>query len=58
MVAARADYRVKSRHGVTPERCVEDAKSAVRWVRSHAPTLGVDPDRVYQVSGKATSEPL
>src|SRR5689334_14234480 len=28
MVAARADYRVKSRHQVTPDKCVEDAKSA------------------------------
>src|SRR5690349_2245960 len=28
MVAARADYRVKSRHQVTPDACVEDAKSA------------------------------
>ena len=27
MVAARADYRVKSRHDVTPDACVEDAKS-------------------------------
>ena len=25
MVTARADYRVKSRHGVTPRECVEDA---------------------------------
>src|SRR5262245_11432486 len=31
MVAARADYRVKSRHGVTPDQCVEDARSAVSW---------------------------
>ena len=30
MVAIRADYRVKSRHGVTPKECVEDAESAVR----------------------------
>src|SRR5262245_25583025 len=36
MVAARADYRVKSRQGVTPDRCVEDAKSAVRWLRASA----------------------
>src|SRR5262245_66652217 len=40
MVAARADYRVKNRQGVTPDQCVEDAKSAVRWLRQHAPKLG------------------
>ncbi len=33
LVAARADYRVKSRDGVTPDQCVEDARSAVRWIR-------------------------
>jgi acetyl esterase/lipase len=53
MVAARADYRVKSRHEVTPEKCVEDAKSAVRWVRQHAAELGVDPQRIVSSGGSA-----
>jgi acetyl esterase/lipase len=53
MVAARADYRVKSRHGVTPEKCVEDAKSAVRWVRAQASELGVDPQRIVAAGGSA-----
>ncbi len=46
LVAARADYRVKSRHGVEPDACVEDAKSAVRWLRQNAARLGLDPDRM------------
>jgi acetyl esterase/lipase len=46
MVAARADYRVKSRHGVEPDACVEDAKSAVRWMRQNAAKLGIDPNRI------------
>lgn len=53
MVAARADYRVKSRHGVTPRECVEDAKSAVRWLRAHAAELGIDPDRLVASGGSA-----
>ncbi len=53
MVAARADYRVKSRHGVTPKECVEDAKSAVRWLRQNAKKLGVDPDRIVAAGGSA-----
>jgi acetyl esterase len=53
MVAARADYRVKSRHGVTPKECVEDAKSAVRWMRQNAAKLGVDPDRIVAAGGSA-----
>jgi acetyl esterase len=53
MVAARADYRVKSRHQVTPDQCVEDAKSAVRWLRKNAGTLGIDPEKVVAVGGSA-----
>lgn len=53
MVAARADYRVKSRHGVTPKECVEDAKSAVRWMRQNAAKLGVDPSRIVAAGGSA-----
>ena len=30
LVAARADYRIKNKDGVTPDKCVEDARSAVR----------------------------
>jgi acetyl esterase/lipase len=53
MVAARADYRVKSRHGVTPKECVEDAKGAVRWIRQNAAKLGVDPGRIVAAGGSA-----
>jgi acetyl esterase/lipase len=53
MVAARADYRVKSRHQVTPDKCVEDAKSAVRWLRKNAAALGTDPDRIVASGGSA-----
>jgi acetyl esterase len=44
---------VKSRHGVTPKECVEDATSAVRWFRQNAGTLGVDPDRIVASGGSA-----
>ena len=53
LVAARADYRVKSRHDVTPADCAEDAKSAVRWLRENAALLGIDPDRVVASGGSA-----
>ncbi len=53
MVAACADYRVRSRHQVTPDRCVEDAKSAVRWLRKGAATLGIDPGRIVAAGGSA-----
>jgi acetyl esterase/lipase len=53
MVAACADYRVKSRHQTAPEACVEDAKSAVRWIRKNAARLGVDPGRIAASGGSA-----
>jgi len=53
MVTARADYRVKSRHGVTPKECVDDARSAVRWFRQNAGKLGVDPGKIVASGGSA-----
>lgn len=53
MVAVAADYRVKSRHGVMPEKCVADAKSAVRYLRKHAKRLGIDPNRIAAGGGSA-----
>ncbi|PAW86277.1 MAG: hypothetical protein B9S33_08380 [Pedosphaera sp. Tous-C6FEB] len=53
MVAVRADYRVLARQQTTAESAVEDAKSAVRWVRSKAAELGVDPQRIVASGGSA-----
>ena len=53
MVAACADYRVKGKDGVGPKACVEDAKSAVRWLRVNHARLGIDPDRIVAGGGSA-----
>jgi acetyl esterase/lipase len=53
MIAMTADYRVKSRQGTTPFDCVEDGKSAIRYVRQHAKKLGVDPNRIAAGGGSA-----
>lgn len=53
MVAASADYRIESIHHTTPDKCVEDAKSAVRYLRQHAAELGIDPNRVVAGGGSA-----
>jgi acetyl esterase len=53
MVAITVEYRVKSRHNVLPFECVMDAKSAMRWVRSHAKELGIDPTRIAAGGGSA-----
>ena len=53
MVAMTADYRVFSRHGTLAVKCVEDAKSAIRWVRANAKRLGIDPKRIAAGGGSA-----
>ena len=53
MVAARADYRVKSRHDVSPQDCVLDARAALTWFRAHGAELGVDPNKIVASGGSA-----
>lgn len=53
MVAFAAEYRVKSRNGTPPQACVEDGKSAVRYLRQHADTLGIDPGMIIASGGSA-----
>ena len=53
MVAVTVEYRVSSRHDVKIEDCIEDAKSAMRWVRGHAGELGIDPGRIASGGGSA-----
>ena len=53
MVALSAEYRLKQKHGTSPFECVKDGKSAMRWVRSHAEELGIDPNRLAAGGGSA-----
>lgn len=53
IIGIAADYRVKKRHGTTPLECIQDAKSAIRYVRTHAAALGIDPDRIIAAGGSA-----
>lgn len=53
MVSVIADYRVYTRHKVLANKCISDAKSAIRWVREHSEELGVDPDRIAAGGGSA-----
>jgi acetyl esterase/lipase len=53
IIGIDADYRVKSRHGTSPLECIQDAKSAIRYVRAHAKELGIDPNRIIAAGGSA-----
>jgi iduronate 2-sulfatase len=53
MVAISAEYRTRDGHGVKAIRCVEDAHDAHAYVRQHATSLGIDPDRIALGGGSA-----
>ncbi|MGY8767744.1 MAG: alpha/beta hydrolase fold domain-containing protein, partial [Pirellulales bacterium] len=53
MVAMSAEYRISSKHNTTADKCVADAKDAVRWIRTNAAKLGVNPDLVAAGGGSA-----
>lgn len=53
-VAISVEYRLDGKYGkLTPKECVEDGKSALRWVRVHASELGVDPEKILVGGGSA-----
>lgn len=52
LVCFLVEYRLIDARA-TPEVCMTDAKSAMRWVRGHADELGVDPSRIAAAGGSA-----
>ena len=53
MVAVAADYRVRTRNKSQAIDSVRDAKSAMRYVRTHAARLGIDAERIAAGGGSA-----
>ncbi len=54
MVGVRVEYRVIPKGNAGPPTiCVQDAKSAMRYVRAHAAELGIDPQRIAAAGGSA-----
>lgn len=51
MVAISVDYRMRDVHGTSPYDATADCFSAVRWVRSHAEQLSVNPDKMVVGGG-------
>lgn len=54
MVCTRADYREKSKEGVTSVKCIEDIHTAIRWLRHSASALGIDPQRIAAAGGSGS----
>ena len=53
MVGISVEYRTINRFGSSPKECVKDGKSAMRWVKTHARELGIDPERIVAGGGSA-----
>lgn len=53
MTCFLVDYRTRSKHGTTPFESLEDARSAMRYIRAHAGVLGIDPERIAASGGSA-----
>ena len=53
LVTVRAEYRDSTKDKVKPDTCLQDAISAIRWVRKNAGKLGIDPERIVSSGGSA-----
>jgi acetyl esterase len=54
LVGISVQYRLhNAKTGVSVYDCVKDARSAVRYVRSHAAELGIDPQKIIVSGGSA-----
>ena len=53
IVCFLVDYRVKKRNNTTPFQALEDAKSAIRFVRAHAKQWSIDPNKIIASGGSA-----
>ncbi|MEY3320927.1 MAG: hypothetical protein RLZZ417_510 [Bacteroidota bacterium] len=53
MIVIRASYRLKNIHGTTPKEALEDAKSAIRYLRNKAKQLHINSNRIAAGGGSA-----
>ncbi len=51
MMAMAFDYRVGVRHGATPVEAMQDARSAMRWLRLNAVELGINQGKIVGAGG-------
>ena len=53
MVAISVEYRIRNKHGTSPIDSMEDAKSAIRFIRSNAKVFSINPNRIAAAGGSA-----
>ena len=53
MVAISVEYRIRNVHGTSPIQAMEDAKSAIRFIRSNAKLFSINPNKIAVAGGSA-----
>jgi len=53
LICFLADYRTETKHGTTPFESLQDAKSAIRYLRENADKFGIDPNKIIASGGSA-----
>ncbi|MEX2565129.1 MAG: alpha/beta hydrolase [Cyclobacteriaceae bacterium] len=53
LITVLADYRVKNRHQTRPFEALEDAKSAIRYLKENGERLGIDSAQIIAAGGSA-----
>ena len=53
MVAVSVEYRIRNKHGTSPIQAMEDAKSAIRFIRLNARLLSIDRSKIAVAGGSA-----
>ncbi len=53
LVCITVSYRIQSIHGTSPTVAIQDARDAMRWVRSHAREFRIDPQKIIASGGSA-----
>lgn len=51
--AIAIEYRIVARHNTLPFEAVKDAKSAIRWIRSNASRLNINPNQIVVTGNSA-----
>ena len=46
MIGIAVQYRLSNRKDITPVDAMQDAKDVFLWLRTHADSLGIDPDKI------------
>ena len=53
MICFLVDYRIASLHGTTPFEALEDAKSAIRFIRENNTKFNIDKGKIIAAGGSA-----